>query len=436
MVYRCDGCGYDTGKWMGFCPQCRSGTLRESTVPRLANGAAGPVPLTATGDESRMPSGIDEVDRVLGGGVVPGSVMLLGGEPGVGKSTLLLQWAAAMASAASIGTLVVSAEESPHQVAIRATRIGAVDNRVLVSNESSLAGILTEADRLRPGLLVVDSVQTVEVDGTGGSAGSPAQVREAAARLSGFAKRSGTPVVLIGHVTKDGTIAGPKLLEHMVDVVTYLEGDAEQGIRFLRSVKNRFGSVNEVGVFEMRESGLLPVPDPSSVLVADRDPAAAGSVLFPAVDGRRAMLVEVQALTVATKAPQPRRSAKGIPIARLHQVLAVLERHAGVVTSSHDVYLSVMGGVRIAEPAADLAMAAAISSAVTGVPVGSAAAWGEVGLTGELRAVTRSTARRAEAGRFGVECIVAAGDPATTIVDGLRLLGLAPGRDRHLDLVR
>jgi DNA repair protein RadA/Sms len=421
---------------MGFCPQCGSGSLREAVAERERPRGVSPVSLVATAIEARATSGIPEVDRVLGGGVVPGAVMLLGGEPGVGKSTLLLQWASRMGLAAASPTLLVSAEESPHQVAIRAERIGASGQSVMVSSETSVDAIVAEADRMRPALLVVDSIQTVEVEGSSGGAGGPSQVREAASRLVGFGKRSGTPVMLIGHVTKDGSIAGPKLLEHMVDVVMYLEGDAEQGIRFLRSVKNRFGSVNEVGVFEMREDGLAVVADPSSMLVADRDHSAPGSVLFPTMDGRRAMLVEVQALTVGTSAPQPRRNAKGIPIARLHQVLAVLERHAGVSTAAHDVYLSVMGGVRVTEPAADLAMAVAVASAVNDVAVGRAAAWGEVGLTGEVRSVTRAATRRAEAVRFGVECMVSPEGAVATIGDALRALGVSAGSDRHLDLVR
>ena len=393
------------------------------------------MPLTSTGVETRSTTGIAEIDRVLGGGVVSGAILLLGGEPGVGKSTLLLQWAAKMADSSKGPVLVVSAEESPQQVAMRATRIGAADARVLVSNETSVPAIVAVAETTRPAMLVVDSIQTVEV-GSGATAGGVAQVRDAAARLAAFGKRSRVPVVLIGHVTKDGSIAGPKLLEHMVDVVMYLEGDAEHGIRFLRSVKNRFGSVNEVGVFEMGETGLTAVPDPSRMLIADRDPSAAGSILFPTMDGRRAMLVEIQALAVATKAPQPRRSAKGIPIARLHQVLAVLQRHAGITTDGHDVYLSAMGGVRITEPAADLPMAAAVASAMTGVPVRSAAAWGEVGLTGEVRTVNRSATRRAEVERLGVDRIVSPGGEVTTIGDAIRSLGLFTGRDRHLDLVR
>lgn len=413
-MYGCAACGYRSAKWAGFCSQCGAGALEEVRTGFRA------VPLRTAASPPRRTAGDAEVDRVLGGGLVPGSVVLLGGEPGVGKSTLVMQWASSVGGSA----LVVSAEESPHQVAMRAERLGVDAGEVLVSGEATVPGIVAEAERLRPRLLVVDSVQTVSVPDAGGIAGGPGQVREAAAQLVAFAKRSDVPVIVIGHVTKDGSIAGPKLLEHMVDVVLYLEGDAERGIRFLRSVKNRFGAVNDVGVFEMTGSGLRAVPDPSGALIADRDPEAPGSVLFPTIDGRRAVLVEVQALAVRTANPQPRRSAKGIGVARLHQVLAVLERHAGIGTGSHDVYLSIMGGMRVTDPAADLPIALAVTSAVTGRALGATAAWGEVGLTGELRSSPRGDARRAEAKRFEMRRILAPNGECRTIGDAVVQSGL------------
>ncbi len=429
-TYRCTSCGYQTARWMGFCPRCTGGALEETAATSVGNA----VPLVPVGDERRAKTGHLEVDRVLGGGVVPGAALLLSGEPGIGKSTLGLQLAASMATDGA-PTLVVSGEESAHQVGMRGRRIGTDLSAVLISSERTVAGIVSQAASVKPGLLVVDSIQTVEA-GSGNGIGGPSQVRGAAAALITFAKDSDVPVLLIGHVTKDGSIAGPKLLEHMVDVVMSLDGETDAGLRFLRASKNRFGSVNEIGVFAMTEFGLETVPDPSTALVDGRDATAPGSVLFPTVDGRRSMLVEVQALTVRTDHPQPRRSAKGVPPARLHQVLAVLERHAGVATRGHDVYLSVMGGVRIAEPAADLPIALAVASSVSAEPVGSAAAWGEVGLTGELRSVVRSDARRREVHRFGVDQILAPGEGVRRIEEAVSLLSLGDDRVRQLGLVR
>jgi len=405
---------------MGFCPRCRADTALEEVDAALAAVEVGELATAPRGGPDparRLASGVEEVDRVLGGGFVPGSVVLLGGEPGIGKSTLLLEVAAAVAGGAG-PVLLVSAEESADQVRLRARRIEVAGAGVALVCEQALPAILEVARGRRPALLVVDSIQTVVDPDTAGAPGGVAQVREAAARLVRLAKRSGTVVVLVGHVTKDGAFAGPKTLEHMVDVVLSLEGDDGAGLRFLRAMKNRFGSVNEVGVFTMDARGLLPVGDPSEVFVGGRDPDVPGTVLFPTVDGRRSLLVEVQALVVAGSGPQPRRSAKGIPTARLHQVLAVLERHAGLSLGRHDVYASVVGGLRIAEPAADLPLALAVASSVTGRPLGAVAAWGEVGLTGELRAVAGGERRRAEAARFRLRTI-AAGSGPRRLVDAL-----------------
>lgn len=412
-TYRCRDCGHEAGKWLGFCPQCRGGPLAEVTV--LPGPAAMSIPADATRPVDRLHSGSDEIDRVLGGGVVPGAAMLLGGEPGVGKSTLTLQWAALGTGS----TLVVSAEESIDQVALRAHRVGAAGDGVTLAETSEVAAIIDLAERVRPGLLVVDSIQTVTAADVAGTAGGVAQVRECAARLAAYAKTSATPVVLTGHVTKEGALAGPKLLEHMVDVVLSLEGDPDRGARFLRSTKNRYGTANEVGVFSMTAGGLVAVPDPSEALVADRDGRAPGSILFPSVEGRRVILVEVQALVVPATTPQPRRSSKGIPIGRLHQVLAVLERHGGISTAGHDVYVSVLGGATIREPAADLPLAIAIASARRDAALGSMAAWGEVGLTGEIRPALRGRTRRAEADRFAVETVLGPDDDVPLIADAV-----------------
>lgn len=395
---------------MGFCPQCRgSGTLQEADSDDRRVGA--PIPVASiVGDRlDRLHTGIDEFDRVMGGGVVPGSVALLGGAPGVGKSTLILEIGSALANA-GVSVLIATGEESRPQVGMRARRIGATADGLLITTESDVEQL---SDLIRSGdhpLVVIDSIQTVTGVAGESVAGSMAAVRGSAARLIAAAKAADVAVLLIGHITKDGTIAGPKSLEHMVDVVLSLDGDPHRNLRFLRSMKNRFGSVNEIGVFEMTDRGLDPMSDPSAVLSGGRDGTSPGSALFPALDGRRSLIVEIQALTVKTSSAQPRRSVKGLPASRVHQILASLERHGGFSMSNREVYVSVMGGLSISEPAADLPTALAIASAVTGVPLGSVAAWGEVGLTGEVRAVEQADRRRSESRRLGISRVVEASD--------------------------
>lgn len=403
MGYRCKTCAYETARWMGFCPQCRGGELSESTGTGDRRSAE-VVGIGAAHLDSRRrhrPVGLAEVDRVLGGGFVPGAAVLLGGEPGVGKSTLLLQIASHMATDDPV--LLISAEESVSQVAMRAHRIGAIRERLVVTAEHDIDTIIATIERTRPSLAVVDSIQTVAARDVGGAAGGIAQVRECGSRLVAVARRLGVPVVLVSHVTKEGQLAGPKVLEHVVDVVLALEGDHDGGLRLLRCSKNRHGSVDRVGVFEMTELGMVEVSDPSERLVGDWGGGVAGTVLFPTVQGRRAVLVEVQALVVHSRAPQPRRSTKGVDGARVHQLLAVLDRHAGLTFHDQEVYVNVVGGMRIVEPAIDLPVALALASSRTGVPLGRLAAYGEVGLTGELRSVGRSSLRLEEARRFGVE---------------------------------
>jgi DNA repair protein RadA/Sms len=412
----CTACGYSTGRWMGFCPQCRaSGTMTESALI----GAA-PLPITRIDDlaEVRLTTGLPEHDRVLGGGIVVGSVTLLAGEPGVGKSTLALS----VGARSRRPTLLVSGEESIGQIKLRAARIDALVDSVSVAaarDVEVIAGMVESGDF---DLAIIDSIQTVAVPGA--TAGSPAQIRDAASRLAAVAKASGTALIMIGHVTKDGEIAGPKLLEHMVDVVLTVEGDPHRGLRFLRCVKNRFGTVDEVGLFEMTAAGFIAVPDASATLIAGRDPGAPGSVLFPTIDGTRSLMVEVQSLVVPSGHPQPRRSVKGLPAARVHQILAALERHAGLSLGRHEVYVSAMGGLRLVEPAADLAVALSVASASSGVAIPDVAAWGEVGLTGELRAVPHAGRRRTEAKRFGLSGVI---DGATFshLLDALVESGLA-----------
>ena len=427
-TFRCSSCGFTTGKWMGFCPQCRTeGSLTESVA------APGPTSQTqalrdvSVGDKPRTPTGIAEIDRVLGGGLVAGSVILIGGEPGVGKSTLLLQMAAQVADGAAV--LLASAEESVAQVALRATRLGVDVPDLRVVADSRVEAIIGAGVDEAPALLIIDSIQTVTTDEADGSAGGVVQVRESAARFIDFAKRTGTVVALVGHVTKDGAIAGPKTLEHMVDVVVYLEGEGDGGLRLLRSLKNRYGSVNQVGVFTMGDLGLAEVPDPSGVLIEAHRAGASGTVLFPMVEGRRSMLCEVQALVVPTVLPQPRRSVKGLDAARVHQLLAVLERHARIDLGKADVHVNVVGGVRLRDPAVDLAVALAIVSSVLDRPLPLAAAWGEIGLTGEIRTAAHGERRYEEASRFDPELVIRPGNQGIkTIEEALLMAGLAPRR--------
>ena len=410
MTFRCGECGYRSGKWMGFCPQCRSdaGLIEEERTHRGGRVPI-PTPLSEAGSRkvSRSAVGIGEIDRVLGGGLVPGSVVLVGGEPGVGKSTLLLQAAGSLASGSG-EVLIASAEESEDQVGLRAQRLGVMTEGVSLLAEQDVDAIIATAAEQRPDLLIVDSIQTVGASEVGSSPGSVAQVRESGARLTRFAKDQDIAVILVGHVTKDGGIAGPKHLEHMVDVVLYLEGESDQGLRTLRSLKNRFGATHVVGLFEMATAGLVEV-----------------SVVVPAVQGRRPVLVEVQALVAPTKLMQPRRSTRGIEAARLHQLLAVLARHGGVSFDDREVYAGLVGGLRVVEPAIDLPLALALVSSLLDKPLGRLAGWGEVGLTGEIRSVPHESRRREEANRLGVERIVSPTDVGS-LVDALRRAGLSP----------
>lgn len=413
---------------MGFCPQCRSDAgLVEDDRARYPRPLPTPVPLSAAGNKNvvRAAVGIAEIDRVLGGGLVPGSVVLVGGEPGVGKSTLLLQVAGSLARAGR-KVLVATAEESEDQVGLRARRLDVIDDDVFLLAEEDVDAVIAATEELRPDVLIVDSIQAVSVAEVGSGAGSVAQVRECGARLTRFAKEEDVAVILVGHVTKDGGIAGPKLLEHMVDVVLYLEGESDRGLRTLRSLKNRFGATHVVGLFEMATSGLTEVADPSAVFLAGWRHAVAGSVVVPAVQGRRPVLVEVQALVAPTRLVQPRRSTRGLEAARLHQLLAVLARHGGVPFDDREVYVGLVGGLRVVEPAIDVPVALALVSSLLDEPLGKLAAWGEVGLTGEIRAVPHESRRREEAQRLGVERIVSPSDVAS-LSEALEWAGLTPG---------
>jgi DNA repair protein RadA/Sms len=410
---------------MGFCPQCRgSGTLLELNADDHKVSEPTPVADIVGEHLDRLRSGVDEFDRVLGGGLVPGSVSLLGGAPGVGKSTLILEIGSALAEA-GMRVVVATGEESRPQIGIRARRTGSVADGLLITTESDVEH-LSDLIRSRAyPVVVVDSIQTVTGSNGENGAGSMTAIRESATRLIAAAKDAAVAVLLIGHITKDGTIAGPKSLEHMVDVVLSLDGDPHRNLRFLRGVKNRFGSVNEIGVFEMTNRGLEPMSDPSAVLSGGRDGTSAGSILFPALDGRRSLIVEIQALTVPAPSAQARRSVKGLPMSRVHQILAALERHGGIKMGGREVYVSVMGGFSISEPAADLPTALAIASAASGVALGSLAAWGEVGLTGEVRSVEQANRRRTESHRLGISRTVEAAG-RRNIAEVLDELGLRP----------
>ena len=409
-VFRCAECGGSSARWLGRCPSCEAwNTLVEERVAPAVSTAAAvaptsrPTPIVDVDvDAYRARStGVGELDRVLGGGLVPGSVTLLGGEPGIGKSTLLLQALAAMATAGA-RCLLVTGEESAQQVRSRADRLEAVRRDLWLVSETSLPDVVAHIDELRPDVVVVDSIQTMHDPDLGSAPGSVAQVRECAHRLVREAKDRGTTVVLVGHVTKEGGLAGPRVLEHVVDTVLSFEGDRHHAIRLLRAVKHRFGGTQELGLFEMTEAGLAGVPDAGGLFLADRRPGVPGSVVVPTLDGVRPLLVEIQALVGSSHLPQPRRSAQGLDPGRLALLLAVLDRRVGLAFGSLDVYASAVGGVKVVEPGADLAVALALVSAATqrSLP-DDLVACGEVGLGGELRQVAQTQRRLSEAVRLG-----------------------------------
>jgi DNA repair protein RadA/Sms len=372
----------------------------------------------------RLATNWAEVDRVLGGGLVRGSVVLLGGEPGVGKSTLLLQMAGGLAIQGE-HVILASAEESAFQVAMRAERIGMGTDNVDLVSDDDVDAIVALARSAHPSVLVVDSIQTVGVSEIPSAPGGVAQVRESAARLIRLAKTTGVIVILVGHVTKEGGLAGPKILEHMVDVVLYLEGDPDRGFRVLRSNKNRFGATHVSGMFDMQGDGLVEVDDPSKMFLDGWETAVPGTIVYPAVEGRRSVLVEVQALVATTQLAQPRRSVRGLDPARVNQVIAVLDRHAGVRVQDKEIYVNVVGGWRLDEPGCDLPVALALASSAADRPLGRMAAWGEVGLAGEVRAVPYAARRIDELNRMGLERRVApVGGEPMRLVDAMARAGL------------
>jgi DNA repair protein RadA/Sms len=423
-VFTCTACTAQTPRWLGRCPECGAwNTLVEekaasASAPRAGGAGPSAIPLAEVDakERPRIPTGVADFDRALGGGLVPGSVVLLGGEPGIGKSTLLLQVASRLAL--RLGpVLYVTAEESARQVKMRADRLGiagALASGLFLLPETELGRILDAAGAGKFGAVVVDSIQTIASEEAAGTPGSVSQVRECAGRLLAFAKTTGIPVFLIGHVTKDGTLAGPKTLEHLVDAVLSFEGERFHAHRVVRALKNRFGPVHELGVFEMTGSGLVEVANPSSLYLGTGAGSRPGSAVLAGVEGTRPLLLEVQALTVEAKYGSPRRTAIGFDGTRLALLLAVLERHGGLKLSGHDVFLNVAGGAESAEPAADLAVAAAVSGSLLGkaLPPGTVV-FGEIGLLGEIRAVSDAPLRLKEAASLGFRgAILPAGNAA------------------------
>ncbi len=417
-IYTCTECGGTSPRWLGKCPHCEAwNTLIES----VAEGAPGPgknrfAALTKSApvavladieaaDVARTPTGIDELDRVLGGGIVEGGVVLIGGDPGIGKSTLLLQALDGL-QRAQVSTLYVTGEESGAQVALRSRRLGLEKSQVKVQAEINLEKILATLASTQPAVAVIDSIQTVYSDQLTSAPGSVAQVRECAAHLTRAAKASGTCIVLVGHVTKEGALAGPRVLEHMVDTVLYFEGDTHSSFRLVRAIKNRFGAVNEIGVFAMTEKGLRGVANPSAIFLSQHAEPVPGSCVLVTLEGTRPLLVEIQAL-VDTGGPSPRRLSVGLERDRLAMLLAVLHRHAGVACMDQDVFVNAVGGVRISEPAADLSVMLAITSSLRGraLPKGFIA-FGEVGLAGEVRPAPRGQERLREAAKLGFSVAV------------------------------
>jgi len=407
-LFRCENCGYESRKWLGKCPDCGQwDSLVEKVVVSAPSGrkqtACRPLPLSSTGgsEQKRMISRISELDRVLGGGLVPGSMVLIGGDPGIGKSTLILQLLGALA-ADGRQVLYVTGEESARQVAMRGRRLGIEGNDILLATETCVESIITMAAELSPALLAVDSIQTMFTEEVASAPGSVTQVRESTALLVNLAKSTDLPILLVGHVTKEGSIAGPRVLEHMVDTVLYFEGDRGQPFRILRTVKNRFGSTNEIGVFEMKESGLAEVKNPSALFLAERPVNVPGSVVMPSIEGTRPILVEVQALVSPSNLGTGRRTAIGADPQRLALLTAVLEKKLGLTLFDHDIFLNIAGGIRIDEPALDLGVVVALLSSFFEKTVDpTTAVCGEVGLAGEIRAVGQIEMRIQEANRLG-----------------------------------
>jgi DNA repair protein RadA/Sms len=430
-VFSCTECGAQASKWLGRCPDCNAwNSYQEESAPPptltpFSLGAThAPVPIDSIGVDltPRIPTGLRDFDRVLGGGVVPGSVILVGGEPGIGKSTLLLQAAEQLARLGNV--LYVSGEESPRQIALRARRLGTVNPRIALYSETSVERVIDTMEKMTPAAAIIDSIQTVQTSVNSSAPGSVGQVRDSAGTLMAAAKRLSIPVFLIGHITKEGTIAGPKSLEHIVDTVLYFEGEKFHNYRLVRAFKNRFGPVNEVAIYQMHDTGLEEVPNPSAVLLAQRS-SSAGSAIVAAIEGTRPILLEVQALVSQTHFPAPKRMAMGLDANRVALLLAVLEKRTGANFQSQDTYVNVAGGFDIDEPATDLGIVAALLSSLRNIPLRpDVAVFGEVGLLGEVRSVSQADLRAREAAAMGFRKVVLPAANAEEIRSDIEPVGI------------
>ena len=435
-AYTCQACGWQTAKWLGHCPDCGGWDTFVEALPTPAQAQPGasqsPLPLTDVvhDDAERLLTGIGEFDRALGDGIVRGSLVLIGGDPGIGKSTLLLQAAHGLSrthKSNGPAALYVSGEESAGQLRMHAERLGLHDRKLHVLTETSVAHICAQAEALRPGVLIIDSIQTVFTDESASAPGSVNQVRDSTARLTELAKTHNLPVLIIGHVTKEGIIAGPRVMEHMVDTVLYFEGERHHVYRILRAVKNRFGPTHEIGVFEMQSSGLTEVANPSEIFLAERPVQASGSVVVASLEGTRPLLVELQALGSPNAFGNPRRVANGVDYQRLMLLLAVMEKRLGLPLQTNDVYVNVVGGLSLNEPAVDLGIVVAVASSLQDVAIDAGlVVLGEIGLTGEVRAVGHVEARLREAAKLGFRrCLLPqANDQAASRVAGIESIGI------------
>jgi len=441
-IFSCQSCGHQSRKWLGKCPECGewNSLLEERAQPVRKGSARSNFSLRQVSavqfteiepqDDVRVPSGLDEFDRVLGGGIVPGTLVLIGGDPGIGKSTLLLQVADRLSHSGTT-VLYVSGEESERQIKLRGERLRVEATNVYLLPETNLENIASEIDRLKPGAVIVDSIQTVFSSLLESAPGSVSQVREVAQQFLMLAKNRGVPVFLIGHITKEGSLAGPKALEHIVDTVLYFEGERHHNHRIVRATKNRFGAANEVGVFEMTGSGLVPVANPSQMFLQERPQNVAGSIVTVCMEGTRPMLVEIQALVSGTKYGTGRRMTQGVDQSRVALLIAMLEKRAGMQLAGDDVFVNVAGGLEVDEPAADLGLVTAIASSFKNVMIDPhTAVFGEVGLTGEVRGAMQAAVRAREAQALGFKKLVM---PASNVNGLERLLGLRVVGVRSVD---
>ena len=448
-AFFCQNCGYESAKWQGQCPACHEwNTFTEEPVAKITGSAAvkkaaaeiRPVRLSEiqTDESQRISSGMEELDRVLGGGIVAGSLMLVGGDPGIGKSTLLLQVCHNLTGTGH-KVLYVSGEESVQQIKLRAKRIGDFKDDLMLLCETNLELVRSVIEKIRPEIVVIDSIQTMYHEAVSAAPGSVSQVREATNVLMQIAKGMGISIFLVGHVTKEGVVAGPRVLEHMVDTVLYFEGDRYASYRILRGVKNRFGSTNEIGVFEMRQSGLREVTNPSEYMLDGKPENASGSIVACSMEGSRPILIEIQALVCHTNLPMPRRTTAGTDFNRVNLLLAVLEKRAGMQMSACDVYVNIAGGIRMTEPAIDLGLILALVSSYKDIAIDEKTiAFGEVGLSGEIRSVNMAQQRVQEAKKLGFETVLMpkVSMKAFQKVEGIRIIGLETVRDAMQYLMR